>query len=322
MAGPQKIISFFQHHFFLTLLVVFGAVWFVNQDQPIHPYPRAEMYAGNMNYPMDGVASMDMDYEESAAPSMMKRVMNTGGSMMSESMIAYADDGFDPNAAEQKIIKNGSLNVEVEDTEDAKVKVEQKVKEMGGFVTNLNSWEQRPGVLSYNFTLRIPAGKLDATLVAMSALGTKKSESINVRDITAQYTDNEARIANLEARRERLRAMMDRETENLADVLQIDRELSNVQQEIEQLERTQRGNDNDIQYSTLNLSIQPEPQIGDISNPQWSAKRTWKTTVNDFIESLQGLADKGIWLVVFAPIWIPALIILWFIRKKFFINKK
>lgn len=312
-AFPKKIFGFFQRHFYLTLGLVVG-IWWLSSGTSDYPIHYKEFQTASYDY-MEVAEESMMASDSVASPRMMKsmtRGVGGGG------FIPEANADFAPEQTDRKLVKNASLTIEVQDTEYTKIAVEKKIQEIGGFVTNLNSWETRPGVLSYTFTLRIPVEKLDTTLAQMTELGSKKSENFSVTDITAQYTDNEARIKNLEIRRDRLRTMMDRKTENLNDVLQIDRELSSVQNQIENLERTQRRNDNNVSYSTLNLTLQPEPQIGDIDNPEWTPTRSWKRAVNKLITSFHHIADRVIMAVVYAPIWIPIVLVLWFIKRRFF----
>lgn len=283
----------------LLLLIIAALIWLL--------YPGHVSPVPFQNYGRGGGAEMAMmDMAESEPMLAMSKRSGYGGNVMAD-----MGDEFAPESDDRKIIRNARLTVEVADTEDGRTNAEIVLKEVGGSVTNMHSWEVRPGVLGYNLTMRVPAENLDATMIALAELGVKKSESLSMRDITASYQDAEGRLNNLRARRDRLRDMMDRETDKLADVLAIDRELANVQTEIERLERTQKGRDTDVAYSTLNLTIQPEPQVGDVQNPHWSPERSWKKAVNQLIEKLQGLADLGIEVIVFAPLWIPVLLIVW-----------
>ena len=262
-------------------------------------------------------AAYDMDY--GANESMPTMALSRSGGMngMAKMIMpepVFADD-FAPEETERKIVRNASLQIEVSNTEVARELVENKVRNLNGRITNLNSYEVRQGVLSYNFTVRVPSDMLNKAMEEFTKMGVKKSESINEQDITAQYTDTESRLRNLETRRDRLRELMERDTDNLADVLQIDRELSNVQQQIENYERTLKQHDTNVAFSSINLSLQPEPQIGDFQTPEWTVKKSWKQSVNDLIISLQEILDNGIQLLVFAPIWIPILLVLWTIQR-------
>jgi len=174
------------------------------------------------------------------------------------------------------VIKEAALDLEVADAEEAKALAEAEVKSLGGFITNMNSWEVRVGVLAYRMTIRVPAEKLDIAIENLTKLGVKKSENFSSRDITAQYTDTEAQIKNLKTRRTRLRKLLEFETKNLADVLQVDRELNNLQNQLDRLMRTQKGRDEKVAYSTLTLTLNPKTQIGDLTNPEWNPENHGK----------------------------------------------
>lgn len=302
----------------LTVVIVGAAVALWPSNDHISPYRMVKSVSQNFHadYAMEEMA-MDADMGM-AAPMMAKMAVRGGMDIMPT---VHAE--FAPDIADKKIIKNASLNLEVEDTEIARNLIEEKIAELGGGITNMNSHEARPGVLAYNFTLRIPAEKLDTALAQLAGLGVKKYENYSTSDITAQYADTQNRLKNLETRRDRLRELMDRETDSLSDVLQIDRELSSVQQQIENYERQLSRHDVDVAYSMLNLSVQPEPEIGDFTTPEWTPERTWKQAVNDLIRDLHHLVDRAVRVVVYAPIWIPVILILWgaqrFIRRR---NKK
>lgn len=299
------IARFAVRNLILMVCLVLLGIWGFN-------FPRNYDYPSQMAKSSSSFLGMSMDYAmEESMPMMAKsRVIS----------MPDFDGGNNAFAAvpeeERKVIKNASLNIEADDTEITKGLVEEKVAELDGVITNMSSYEVRAGILAYNMTLRIPSDKLDSALENIASLGVKKSENFSSNDITAQYMDAENQIKNLETRRERLRELMKFKTDNLSDVLQIDRELSSVQNQIENLQRTQNRRDNDVDFSTINLNVQPKPQIGDFSSPaEWNIEKTWKQSVNDLIHSLQNIAAKAIRIAVYAPIWLPILIILWFIQR-------
>lgn len=297
---------FMREHFLLFLVLFLVGWWVLDNGTSVHYTMEQSNSAFRGEYGAD-----------SMAPQAKMVARDEGMNIVSP---AYAD--FDPEATERKIIKNGSLELEVEDTQNAKKEAEDQIQDLGGSITHSNSWEIRPNILAYNMTLRVPSEKFEEAIEKLSFLGIKKSESFSTSDITAQYRDTENRLKNLESRRERLRELMERETTNLADVLQIDKELSNVQTQIENLQQTLRRHDANVAYSVLQLTLRPEPQIGDVQNPHWSAQKTWRQAMNELIQDAQKLADKFIFLIAYIPIWVPLLIIFWWLKKKFWNKKK
>lgn len=303
----KKTARFAVRNLVLMIGMVLLGVWAFPQN--FNPQPYFSSFNGNNNR-----ADISIDYAEDAAPMAMmaKRSVGRGAGISMPSNEAFAD----VSAEDRKVIKNASLNIEADDTDIAKDLVEEKVAELNGVVTQMNSYEVRSGVLAYNMTLRIPSGDLNIALENIASLGIKKSENLSSSDITAQYQDTANQISNLEIRRERLRELMKFKTDSLNDVLQIDRELSNVQNQIENMERSQKRRDTDVDFSTIRLSIQPKTQIGDFSTPaEWNMEKTWKDSVNDLIASLQKITAQAIRIAVYAPIWIPVLLILWLIQR-------
>ncbi len=302
----QRVFRWAGQNLILSVIIVVGIIAIWPNHIPRPQVTRNFQTKGRMNHVVSETAMMDS--VESGGRAAFSRV----GKMMIPPV--FADD-FAPEAEERKIVRNASLQIEVSDTESARKEVEAKIAKLKGHVTNLRSREARAGVLSYNITIRIPADNLSKAMDDLISMGVKKSESINEQDITAQYMDTENRLKNLEVRRDRLRELMDRKTDNLSDVLQIDRELSNVQQQIENFERTLRRHDANVLFSTITLSLQPEPQIGDFHTPEWTVQKSWKHSVNDLIASLKTIFDGALRLLVFAPIWFPILLFLWSIQR-------
>ncbi len=310
MKHIKKWLSAIKRNAFLFLILGFGFFFLTNNDSPL---PGSYTQSKSMRSFSDGAISSN-SFLGSVASESVSYDMEKSNIMPIPP--AYAGD-LAPDQPDRMIIKNANLNLEVEHTDNAKALAETEIKKLGGFITNLNSHEVRNNILAYNLTVRVPAEKLDTLLVNLEKLGIKKSENFSSQDITAQYQDTAAQLENLKVRRTRLRKLMEFETKELADVLQVDRELSSLQTQIDRLERTQKGRDEQVSYSTLRLSLNPETQIGDISSPEWNVEKSWKIAVNDLIRESQDLFDKFIRLVVFAPLWIPIVLILWFIKRKF-----
>ena len=293
--GFRMTSDFLRQNWSVVAVILFGIWWLAPQNP--------EKFTTNL-------AETKMAFDEAPQAVMAKSIARDFAPPVQKG-------GFAPESDDRKIVKTAQLNLESDDTEATKDRARSKIRDFGGFITHQNSWEVRPGTLAYRMTARIPAEKLNLAIAELEKLGTKRSESFSSSDITAQYRDTEALIANLRVRRDRLRKMLDRETKNLSDVLQVDRELSNVQLQIENLERLQKSRSDRASFSTLTLSITPEPEIGDFSSPEWSPKKSWRVAVNDFLQSSRKIFDAVVKIVVFSPIWLPILLFLIFLRRQF-----
>ena len=285
----------------LLVILVTGLWLGLSANSGGSPEPRPFFKSGSLE--RQSIASASM---HDAAPMLMRT-----SAVQSKSMGNFSAENFIPTAQAQdegtfddrKLIRTGSLTLEVSAPEESRQAAEQILMKHQGFIENLNTWEVRPNVLAYNLSLRIPAENLDTAVQQLVLLGNKTSENFQVQDITENYRDNQGRIKNLESQRDRLRELLEFKTENLADVLKVERELSRVQTDLDRLLGTQKRYDKQVSYSLLQLTLQPEPQIGDVANPTWSAKKSWRTAVNQLLATLQSLTDQGIKIVVFAPLW-------------------
>lgn len=316
-----KSINQFLKDYALLLIVLLGAgVYFTSSQPSLQPLNRNSVMSQTTSY--GGMAmeeSADMAF--SPAPSMVSRAkMAVSDSIQPPTALAQ---DFDPEGLnDRKIVKNGSLQIEVEDTQESLDLVKAELATQKAYITHQSSWEVRHGTLAYNVTIRVPADNLETLSANLEKLGIKKSENYSTSDITAQYRDTGNRIKNLEVRRDRLRALMERETKNISDILEIDRELSRVQNEIDNLTNTQTRRDTNVDYSVLQLTLSPQPEIGDFSSPDWNLNTSWKSAVNDFIHDARNFVDKIIRAFVYTPIWLPLLLILWGVKRFLFGGKK
>lgn len=107
---------------------------------------------------------------------------------------------------------------------------------------------------SADFTVRIPADQHDAFIGELKALGDTKYLNTEASDVSLQKVDLDARIDSLKSSIESLRKML-AAASNVADMLEIERELDSRQSELQSLEaqRTELGDR--ISMSTVELRI-------------------------------------------------------------------
>jgi hypothetical protein len=174
-----------------------------------------------------------------------------------------AASGMTPEARKQqnfqrKIIRNARLDVEVRDMETAVEKTSAIVVEQNGFVENRSDYGNGKRV---SFTLRVPEESLDAVLNELETLGSVTTRRIDSRDMTTEYVDIGARLQNLTVLRDRMKALLDK-AEAISDILEIERELARVQTEMDSIESRMKRIDDQVSFSTINLSFERKPVLG------------------------------------------------------------
>lgn len=104
-------------------------------------------------------------------------------------------------------------------------------------------------------TLRIPSDRFDGAVSALKKLGRVKSEAMQTQDVTRAYADLETRLKVKRETATRLREILTRQTGKVAEVLEVEREIARVVEEIEQAEGERRYFDNLISLSTITLTL-------------------------------------------------------------------
>ena len=179
-----------------------------------------------------------------------------------------------------KVVKNADIQVQVKRGafDRAWNRALNVASRYGGFVTNSSTQQTDDRISSGNFTLRIPAPKLDAALKDLRELGTLKSLTTSGNDISAQIVDIDSRIRALQAEQTQLIELLNK-AEKISDILPIRTQLQNVQQELESLRGQKKGFQNQVDYSTVNATIF-EPNAAPQPLDDSIIVRAWRTAVS------------------------------------------
>lgn len=211
---------------------------------------------------------------------------------------------------ERKVVRNGTLSVEVPDLGKAMDAVRSAAAAAGGYVTNETQGRDEYDVRQGTLTCRVPATKLDATVAAFQGLGRLISVSIQADDITDQYFDMETRLKNQRQLEGRLVALFDRPGNKVTDLLEVEREVARVRGEIENLEGRKRLWDNQIQLSTLAVELrEPRPVIGsDTGGIGGTLSRAFRSAGQNVVETLA-------WFIAASGVAVPAGLLLWLLWR-------
>ena len=167
----------------------------------------------------------------------------------------------------RKVIRTGSLLIEVDDYEQARAAIESLVRGSGGFVAGVDVGRHEGAAGAATLTLRIPERQIDGAVAALSKLGTLRRESLRAEDVSDTYHDLSARLHNarkLEARMLELAARAG----GVKDLLEVEREVGRVRESIEVMEGQLRGLDDRTSLATLTVEVitravyVPEVQVG------------------------------------------------------------
>jgi hypothetical protein len=152
-----------------------------------------------------------------------------------------------------QVVKRATVELEVGRRKgDATVRdVIDAVGLVGGFVESTDQSDRRS-----RLTVRVPADQFDATLERLLGLGRERGLEVHGQDVTGAVTDLEARLRNLRAQEGVLIELM-RKAATIGDSIAVQQQLSQNQEQIEQLEGQRRVLADQTTYATLVVSITP-----------------------------------------------------------------
>ncbi len=274
-----------------------------------------------------GMASVD---ESMAEPAVARDVSggDTGDFFTEETaMEAEAvDGGFAMNTAaqtvdiqvtqERLIIRTANMSLVVTDTEEAMDTISRMAEENGGWVVNSSVFQYNETAKTGNITIRVPSAGFNSAMEALRSMAVEvQQESTSGQDVTEEFVDLSARLENLEATAERVRAFLD-EAETVEEALAVNQELSRLESEIEAMKGRLQYLSQSASFSTITVDLTPDVVAQPIEPSNWRPAVTFRNAVDSLVEALQGVAEFGIWFVIYLlPLLLVVGIPLWLVGR-------
>jgi hypothetical protein len=223
----------------------------------------------------------------------------------------------DVDPADRKIIKSGTVSIVAKNVEETAKQVEAQATSLGGYVSSssYNNYGDTKNKSGYT-RVRVPAEKVTDFVNFVKGKAVKvTSENINSDDVTAEYVDLDARIKNLEAGEAEYRKFMERATK-VEEILNVQRELTNIRGQIEQLKAQQNYLNSNSAMSDITINIAfDESELPIEPKDRWEPENVFKAAVRGLVATLQNLSYIGIFIAVYAVIWVPIGVGLFFFYK-------
>lgn len=221
---------------------------------------------------------------------------------------------------------SAQLSVVSEDFEADVMNLSDLVQEFEGY-DELSSQSGEEGARKLNMVIRVPAGRLDEFVEAVSNLGTVTLKERRAEDLSSSYYDTESRIESLEAQLSRLNELM--QTAQLSDITTLSEQIAQVQEELDTLNGQRAGYDNSLSYArvTVDLSEGDSTPASSGDQPSSSGSGLTDRMSAAFTESVNGmggfLEEMCVNLACWAPyiaLLIPPVLLIWciaaLIRRK------
>lgn len=238
-----------------------------------------------------------------------------------EAQIAQEPSDDSQPFGQRVILKNASLTLTVETPATRITEIAAMAEAMGGWVVSSNSYTTTNSAgdetTSGTIVVRVPAERLDEALAQIKSGALKiDNENITGDDVTQQYVDLSSRLENLQASEQQLREIMDKAV-RVADVLEVQRELTNVRGEIEVIQGRLNYFNEAAAFSSISVSVIPQPPGPvEVQTIGWNPGTTAENALGALVSVLQSLLDAAITVVIVGvPLALLVSIPLWLIWR-------
>lgn len=208
--------------------------------------------------------------------------------------------------ANRKIIYNTSVGLVVKNYHDFEQQIAGLVSQHGGFIASSRTDRRYNDRQSGTWVVRIPTTQYSDFLAGVTGLGFAESREENAQDVTEEYVDIEARIKNKRTLEGRVVKMLEERPGKLADVLEIERELSRIREELERMEGRLRYLKDRTSLATVTINSREESEYVPPAAPTLGSRieNSWGNSLSN----LQGLGEN---LLIAIVAFVPWLVIVW-----------
>ena len=220
-------------------------------------------------------------------------------------------DSYEDLDTETRIIKTGSLTIDVKLAEESLASITEIATAYGGFIQSSYTWLQADETTAGSVTLRVDVDQFETAMESIKALATVvQSESVSGEDVTQEYVDLQARLTTYEAEEAQYLEILEYAT-SVEEMLQVIDYLTYVREDIEYIKGQLEYMENRTDYSTITVYVYEEASII-APTSDWQPWVEVKTAFNSLVVLAQSLVNLGIWVVMFG---VPVLVVIWVVKR-------
>jgi len=217
------------------------------------------------------------------------------------SKLAEEESDNSINTVDRKLIKNGSLKFQTNDIDKTDVFIKSAVKKFDAYISNDEKYSNESNK-GCDLTIRVPADKYDSLMTYIIDNADVKSldnKSTNIEDVTEDYVDTQTRLKIKKASEAKLMILLNK-AKDLKDLLAVQKQLTDLQADIESIEGRMKYLNDRVNYSTLTVSfyknaVKSNTFFGDF----WDAlKNGWQV----FLQGITFIAN--LWVIILVSVFL------------------
>lgn len=300
-----KIIEWVKHNKFLTVVLLVVSYFLLNLVNIFFGADTLSLDAPSMTKQNEGVGLSPL----AGAP------VSGIGRIGVPDIYPPTDYSPQPDVKDRLVVQESNLSLLVEDVTDIRNKIVSYAQQKGGYMvsSNVSNPQDAP---TATVVVRVPSKDLEEALDYFHSLSVKVvSENLVGQDVTDQYVDIDTRIAQLERTKARLETILDQATQ-ITEITNLTQQILNYQNQIDALKGQQDALEKNAQLAKLTIYLSTD----EIALPYQPSETfrpgvIFKLAVRSLVGTLRGMATLGIWVGVYAVIWLPALILFVLLRR-------
>jgi hypothetical protein len=211
---------------------------------------------------------------------------------------------------EQKIIKTGNLSFETTDIEQTFQLIQTQVKQLNGYIQNdrTSRYGER---YERSLSVRIPVTRFESFVDTLEQhVKVFDQKEINAQDVTEEFVDLQARLKAKRALEERYLQLLAK-ANNIKDMLEIERQLAQIREEIEAREGRLKYLEKQVAFSTLHISFYEMVSVKHAPSQSYF-NRMGRALSGGF----NGLGEFFLLMLRLWPMWLIGIGLLIFVRKR------
>lgn len=211
------------------------------------------------------------------------------------------------------------MNLVVKNIDDARRSLMETVDQLGGYVSDSEMGVRTGSGRTGQWVVRIPVPHYSRFLDSLDGIGIPESVRQKASDVTQEFIDLTARIANQRRLEDRLGKLLEDRAGALKDAIEVERELARVRSEIEVMEGRLRYLKNQTSLSTVSIMAREESNYTPPQAPTFMGR-----VESIWFDSLNGMRKFGEtlvlvmvavapWAIVFSVVVGP---VVWLVRRR------
>ncbi len=220
---------------------------------------------------------------------------------------------------DRPVIKNGMVEVIVEDTETAVAEALDLTTTFNGYVVEQQQWDDSAGFKYATINVGVPVRNFESLFQSLKRLGMVQNESVMGQDVTDETVDLQSRLDNLYETQTRMRSFLDVAT-GVSETLKVHQELVVIEDEIGELQGRLNFLDNRSDSATVHIEILPfiptaTPTVTSTATPtptatplpepeSWQPGDTAQVAVVQLQDTAQETADIVLYRLIVCGPWL------------------